>query len=92
MIDIASSLNQNSKVLFSHEVLKIDNQDGLKFIKTNKVLVKSKFLIVCGGLQADRLAKSDGIPLKEKVVGFRGDYYELEDHAKYKVKNPLSSS
>ena len=87
MIDIASSLNQNSKVLFSHEVLKIDNQDGLKFIKTNKVLVKSKFLIVCGGLQADRLAKSDGIPLKEKVVGFRGDYYELEDHAKYKVKN-----
>ena len=87
MIDIACSLNQNSKVLFSHEVLKIDNQDGLKFIKTNKVLVKSKFLIVCGGLQADRLAKSDGIPLKEKVVGFRGDYYELEDYAKYKVKN-----
>ena len=25
--------------------------------------------------------------LKEKVVGFRGDYYELEDHAKHKVKN-----
>lgn len=87
MIDVAISLNKDSKVLFSHEVLKIDNQDGLKLIKTKKGLIKSKFLIVCGGLQADRLAKSDGIPLKEKVVGFRGDYYELEDHAKYKVKN-----
>ena len=87
MIDIAISLNSNSKVLFSHEVLKIINQDGLKLIKTKNISIKSKFLIVCGGLQADRLAKSDGIPLKEKVVGFRGDYYELEDHAKYKVKN-----
>ena len=87
MIDIAISLNGNSKVLYSHEVLKIINQDGLKLIKTKNISIKSKFLIVCGGLQADRLAKSDGIPLKEKVVGFRGDYYELEDHAKYKVKN-----
>ena len=87
MIDIAISLNVNSKLLFSHEVLKIVNQDGLKLIKTKNILIKSKFLIVCGGLHADRLAKSDGIPLKEKVVGFRGDYYELEDHAKYKVKN-----
>ena len=34
MIDIAISLNSNSKVLFSHEVLKIINQDGLKLIKT----------------------------------------------------------
>ena len=38
-------------------------------------------------MQADRLAKSDGVSLREKVVGFRGDYYELEDHAKYKVRN-----
>ena len=87
MIDIAINLNGKSKVLFSHEVLKIINQDGLKLIKTKNILIKSKFLIACGGLQADRLAKSDGIPLKEKVVAFRGDYYELEDHAKYKVKN-----
>jgi (S)-2-hydroxyglutarate dehydrogenase len=33
------------------------------------------------------LAKKDGVDLKEKVVGFRGDYYELADHAKHKVKH-----
>ena len=87
MIEIACDLNPSSKVLFNHEVLKIDNQQGLKFMQIKDLVIKSKFLIVCGGLQADRLAKSDRIPLKEKVVGFRGDYYELEDHAKYKVKN-----
>ncbi|HRN42876.1 MAG TPA: FAD-dependent oxidoreductase, partial [Vicingus sp.] len=45
------------------------------------------YMIFCGGLQADRLAKKDGVKLKEKVVGFRGDYYELTDEAKQKVKN-----
>jgi hypothetical protein len=33
------------------------------------------------------MAKKDGVDLKEKVVGFRGDYYELADHAKHKVKH-----
>ena len=44
-------------------------------------------MVFCGGLQADRLARKDGVKLKEKVVGFRGDYYELTDQAKHKVKN-----
>ena len=44
-------------------------------------------MIFCGGLQADRLAKKDGVDLKEKVVPFRGDYYELTDQAKHKVKH-----
>jgi L-2-hydroxyglutarate oxidase len=44
-------------------------------------------MVVCAGLQADRLARKDGVQLPERVVGFRGDYYELEDHAKHKVRN-----
>lgn len=44
-------------------------------------------LVVCGGLQADRLARKDGVALKEQVVGFRGDYYELTDQAKHKVNH-----
>ena len=31
--------------------------------------------------------RKDGVQLPERVVGFRGDYYELEDHAKHKVRN-----
>jgi L-2-hydroxyglutarate oxidase len=43
--------------------------------------------VVCGGLQADRLARKDGVDLSERVVGLRGDYYELEPHAMHKVRN-----
>lgn len=87
MMEVAKGINEDSKVLLSHEVFEITNIEGLKHIKTKSSIIKAKYLIVCGGLQADRLAKADGIPLKEKVVGFRGDYYELEDHAKHLVKN-----
>ena len=87
MLEVAKGINEDSKVLLSHEVFEITNIEGLKHIKTKSPIIKAKYLIVCGGLQADRLAKADGIPLKEKVVGFRGDYYELEDHAKHLVKN-----
>ena len=52
MIEIACDLNPSSKVLFNHEVLKIDNQQGLKFMQIKDLVIKSKFLIVCGGLQA----------------------------------------
>ena len=87
MMEVAKGINKDSKVLLSHEVFEITNIEGLKHIKTKSSIIKAKYLIVCGGLQADRLAKADGIPFKEKVVGFRGDYYELEDHAKHLVKN-----
>ncbi len=87
MLEVALGINSDSKVCLSHNVTDINENENFKEIITSKGNFNVEYLIVCGGLQADRLAKNDGISLKEKVVGFRGDYYELEDHAKYKVRN-----
>ncbi len=87
MLEVALEINSHSKVCLSHNVTDINENENFKEIITSKGNFNVNYLIVCGGLQADRLAKNDGISLKEKVVGFRGDYYELEDHAKYKVRN-----
>ncbi len=87
MGELFEAANPNSKVLLNHKVEDLSREGEISVIKTSKGTYKSKFLIFCGGLFADRLAKKDGVNLKEKVVGFRGDYYELEDHAKHKVKN-----
>jgi L-2-hydroxyglutarate oxidase len=87
MLEVALGINSDSKVCLAHNVTDINENENYKEIITNKGNFMVDYLIVCGGLQADRLAKSDGISLKEKVVGFRGDYFELEDHAKHKVKN-----
>lgn len=87
MVELAQSINENSKVFMGHEIKNIVKEDTFSVLHSAKGTFKSKYLVFCAGLQADRLAKKDGVKLKEKVVGFRGDYYELTDQAKHKVKN-----
>lgn len=87
MVELAQSINENSKVFMGHEIKNIVKEDTFSVLHSAKGTFKAKYLVFCAGLQADRLAKKDGVKLKEKVVGFRGDYYELTDQAKHKVKN-----
>ena len=60
---------------------------NVSIVKTSLGDFKAKKIIFCGGLQSDRLAKKDKVDLDMQIVGFRGDYYELTDQAKHKVKN-----
>tara|TARA_B110000444_G_C18832185_1_gene593851 strand:- start:1265 stop:2473 length:1209 start_codon:yes stop_codon:yes gene_type:complete len=87
MVEVALAIQEQSEVHLSEEVLDFVSEGEGTRVMTSKSNYLATKLIVCGGLQADRLAKKDGVKLKEKVVGFRGDYYELNDHAKHKVKN-----
>ena len=88
MVELALEQQSESKLCLEHEVKSIDktNKD-YSVIHTSKGEYKAKNLVFCAGLQADRLAKKDGVDLKEKVVGFRGDYYELTSKGKEKVKH-----
>lgn len=87
MVEIALGINSDSKLVLNEEALSFEKAEGENIITTNKNIYKSRYNIFCGGLQADRLARKDNVNLKEKVVGFRGDYYELTENAKHKVKN-----
>jgi L-2-hydroxyglutarate oxidase len=87
MAEIALSMQAKSAIKLNHEVLAIERSELNTTIVTNKGKIEARYLIFCGGLQADRLARKDGVKLKEQVVGFRGDYYELTPEAKHKVKN-----
>ena len=44
-------------------------------------------VIYCTGLFADRIAKKDGVNIDMQIVGFRGDYYEMTEKSKSKIKN-----
>jgi len=87
MVDLALSINPESEVRLSTEFQSVEKKDDFSIIQTNKGTLQARFLVYCAGLHADRLAKKDGVKLKEQVVPFRGDYYELAEHAKHKVKN-----
>jgi L-2-hydroxyglutarate oxidase len=87
LVEIALAKNPNSQVKLEHKVIGIQHGENENIVKTDKGNFTAKKLIFCGGLQADRLAKMDEVRIKERVVGFRGDYYELTEQAKHKVKN-----
>ncbi len=87
MIEVGKGINEESVALLNTEATGFEHAEDYSLIRTTKGDFKAKKTIFCGGLQADRLAKKDGVNIKEKVVGFRGDYYELTDQAKHKVKN-----
>lgn len=87
MAEIALATNEESKLVLNEEAISFHKDGGINLITTDKNIYHSRFIIFCGGLQADRLAHKDHVNLKEKVVGFRGDYYELTETAKHKVRN-----
>lgn len=87
MVELALAMQQESKMFLGHEVIDILKNDDSSTVVTSKGKFEAKHLVFCAGLQADRLAKKDGVDLKEKVVGFRGDYYELTEQGMHKVKN-----
>ena len=87
MVELAIKTQPESKLLLEHEVIDVKKGASSSTIITNKGNFEAKHLVFCAGLQADRLARKDGVKLKEQVVGFRGDYYELSEDARKKVRN-----
>ncbi len=87
MVELALAQNENSSLKLGHKVIDVEKKGDLTTLVTSHGKFDAKHVIYCAGLQADRMARKDGVKLKEKVVGFRGDYYELTEQAKHKVRN-----
>ena len=87
MVELALAIQPESRLYLNEEVTEIIKNGDTSIVVTPKQKIEARYLVFCAGLQADRMAKKDGVNLKEKVVGFRGDYYELTEQGKHKVKN-----
>lgn len=56
-------------------------------LNTNQGDIRSRYLINCGGLQSDRIARLCGLKPGLKIVPFRGEYYELVPQRQHLVRN-----
>ncbi|OHB76282.1 MAG: hydroxyglutarate oxidase [Planctomycetes bacterium RBG_16_55_9] len=77
----------NNKILVSHEVTALDKHDFYTRIVTSQEPLNARYIINCAGLQCDRIAKMDGVSPKMRIVPFRGDYYELTEEAREKIRS-----
>lgn len=87
MAGIATARQPLSRVHLGEECLGADQTGERTTVRTSKGTHTARYVIFCGGLQSDRLARQDGARVKERIVGFRGDYYDLTDHGKHKVRH-----
>ena len=84
--ELIETKGKGNKVLTSHKVSGFEKHDFFTRVVTNQGTLNARYIINCAGLQCDRIAKMNGVEPEIKIVPFRGDYYELTEEAKEKVK------
>ncbi len=73
--------------LLDTEVVNLtENSDAIEIITNNETL-KSRYLISCAGLMADRIAKMLNLEINFQIVPFRGEYYKLSEKHNTLVKH-----
>ena len=83
------------EILFGTEVRDLVEDPDAITIVTDNAEIRTRYLIVCAGLQADRLAGMMGLADDFRIIPFRGEYYSLGPdkndivkHLIYPVPNP----
>lgn len=84
---LLSEINPHSGVLLNTRFERSIDENGQAGVLTNRGKYYAPRKIFCGGLQSDRLARKDGARPEVAIVGFRGDYYQLTERARHKVKH-----
>jgi L-2-hydroxyglutarate oxidase LhgO len=75
------------EIRIRHQVQKIVPVDTGLVLETSQGAIRTKFLINCGGLFCDRLARMAGARPDLQIVPFRGEYYTIAPQRRSLVKN-----
>lgn len=92
----AELVEQGVRVATGTRVTGIEETDAEVRVSTaSGEVLRAERLAVCGGLQADRLARRGGLDVGFRIVPFRGEYFELHErhaqlvqHLIYPVPDP----
>lgn len=68
---------RDGTVMTGAPVIAIRELNGIHHIVTPRGEFEARYLVNCGGLHSDRLARLAGLNPPVRIVPFRGEYYEL---------------
>ncbi len=74
------------EILLNAPLSSAQRMDGRWYLHVADRVLETDFIINCGGLHSDRVAKSCGADPGVKIVPFRGEYYTLTSEAKFYVR------
>ena len=74
-------LAANAEIHLNCQVISINQQTDFVRLHTSKGDIEASQVINCGGLYSDRIARQSGQKMRERIVPFRGEYFELKPEA-----------
>lgn len=74
-------IQHGARIKFGTKVLGLRQKTDFVRIETSLGNINAKQVINCGGLHSDRIARLSGQTMKERIVPFRGEYFELKPEA-----------
>ncbi len=80
-------LDSGGTIKTNCQFLSLKKSNNEFVIITTKGEIKTKFLVNCGGLYCDRIAKICGVDPGLQIIPFRGEYFKLKKEKEYLVKN-----
>jgi L-2-hydroxyglutarate oxidase len=92
---LAEFRNRGGEVRFGAEVTAIEERADRIRVSLHDTAIDAAFLVSCGGLMADRLARMQGLDITFRIIPFRGEYFRLKpelsslvNHLVYPVPDP----
>lgn len=73
------------EVRLGAKVLGVAERGESLIVETTAGDIETRFLVNCGGLHSDRLARAAGADPGSRIVPFRGEYYELVPERRHLV-------
>ncbi len=80
-------LTLGGQIILNKEIVNIEKKSSKVKVSSKSETWESDFVIVCGGLQSDRLLKTTESDSDFRILPFRGEYYKFKDSAPKLVKN-----
>ena len=75
------------KIKTSSKLIDVKQEGKELILLTEHEKFRTKFVINCGGLYTDRIAKLFGVDPGLQIIPFRGEYYQLKKEKEYLVNN-----
>lgn len=80
-------IEQGGSIRSNTGVTAIRTRSDGHLLETTQGPIEASFVVNCGGLQSDRLARAAGVSLEARITPFRGEYYELIPERRHLVKS-----
>jgi (S)-2-hydroxyglutarate dehydrogenase len=78
---------QGGQIHFGTQVRSLQGSGDHEVLVTDRDEIETRFIVNCGGLHSDRIARAGGCDPGAQIVPFRGEYYQLTPEKRHMVKS-----